>query len=483
MKSGQFYCGGKLHNISFQRMQTVKRSTARRRRGSGALSRGAMASAIETTIKAQASRLQTRIAMIREDHVHLAPTHAGTGFVIGTESIVLDGATKAEVRRAVSHYGFTVVDEGRFGKVLLQAPADAEDGVQQAFQVALEIHKRGKVKAAHPNFLRAIPRPRASTGAGSGRQWGLDNDAQPGLTGADVHAWAAWTMTVGDPDIRVAVLDEGVDTKHPDLKAVVVADADFVDGNPTSQPDRDDAHGTACAGIISSQSNTVWGLAAGCSLVGVRIAKSDAQGYWIFDDFKTADAIDWSWDDAKADVLSNSWGGGPAVDVITRAFGRAQTRGRGGRGAIVAVAAGNDQTLVDYPGNLAGVLTVGASNEWDERKTKTSKDGEHWWGSNYGPPMDVMAPGVHIPTTDIRGARGYAGGKFTDNFNGTSSACPHAAAVAALMLSVNPKLREDRVREIINETADPLQGQKKWNPKTGHGRLNAFRAVWQARRG
>ena len=182
----------------------------------------------------------------------------------------------------------------------------------------------------------------------------------------------------------MAVLDEGVDTSHPFLSPAVVAERDFVDGNAHARPDGDDAHGTACAGIVVARNRDVSGLAPEASLVAARIAKSDAQGFWIFDDFQTADAIDWCWDDAKADVLSNSWGGGPPAPVITRAFERARTTGRAGRGAVVVVAAGNAQKVVDYPGNLPNVLTVGASNQWDKRKTKTSEDGENWWGSNFG---------------------------------------------------------------------------------------------------
>ena len=107
--------------------------------------------------------------------------------------------------------------------------------------------------------------------------------------------------------------------------------------------------------------------------MAVRIAKSDGGHGWLFDDFNTADAIDWSWREAEADVLSNSWGGGPPVDVITAAFRRARKRGRGGKGSVVVVAAGNNQGPVSYPGRLPEILTVGASNQWDERKTMRSR--------------------------------------------------------------------------------------------------------------
>jgi subtilisin family serine protease len=337
------------------------------------------------------------------------------------------------------------------------------------------------VKAAHPNFLRVLQRPGPSS-SGSTKQWALVNDGRPGCIGADVHALAAWTITKGSKEIRVAVLDEGVDTGHPYLRGAVVAERDFVDGNDLARPNGNDAHGTACAGIILSQSKKLLGLAPDVRLVAARIAKSDDRGFWVFDDFATADAIEWCWADAKADVLSNSWGGGPASDVITEAINEARERGRGGKGAVVVFAAGNSQAPVDFPGNLSGVLTVGASNQWDERKTTTSKDGETWWGSNYGNALDLLAPGVRIKTTDIRGARGYDKTLVTERFNGTSSATPHVAATAALMLAVKPALKEDQVREIIRTTADPLTRSGKPNRLVGHGRLNAYAALWAARR-
>ena len=129
----------------------------------------------------------------------------------------------------------------------------------------------------------------------------------------------------------------------------------------------------------------------------------DGSGGWVFDDYATADAIDWSWRQG-ADVLSNSWGGGAPNDAISRAFARARTQGRKGKGSVVAIAATNEQRAISFPGSLPGYVTVGASTPKDERKTKTSSDGENWWGSNYGPALSLLAPGVFIWTSDISGA-------------------------------------------------------------------------------
>src|SRR5262249_32476877 len=188
----------------------------------------------------------------------------------------------------------------------------------------------------------------------------------------------------------------------------------------TSMPDGNDAHGTACAGIALSRDDTFPGIAPGCSLIAARIAQGDGNDGWIFDDFATADAIDWAWRQGAA-VLSNSWGGGAPSAAISRAFAGARTQGRKGLGAVVVIAAGNRQEPIDFPGDLPGYITVGASNPDDQRKTRTSSDDESWWGSNFGATIHLLAPGVFIWTTDIVGRAGYDHGDFTKTFNGTSS--------------------------------------------------------------
>ena len=164
------------------------------------------------------------------------------------------------------------------------------------------------------------------------------------------------------------------------------------------------------------------------------------------------------------------------------AIERARTKGRDGKGAVVVLASGNDNGPINFPGSINEVITVGASNQWDERKSPTSRDGENWWGSNFGKPLDLLAPGVQIVTTDIHGSAGYSSGDFTFNFNGTSAAAPHVAAAAALIVSLLPRLNEERIRAIINQSTDPWTKVGGWNRFVGFGRLNLFSAVRLARR-
>jgi thermitase len=254
-----------------------------------------------------------------------------------------------------------VIEEGLDGKILLRV-----DTVDRAFTL-VELLTNREVGSITPNFVRRVSRIKLSAQA---EAWSLKMIGLP----------MAWPITRGSADVKVTVLDEGVATAHPALKSAVVAERDFIgDKGNSAMPDGNDAHGTACAGIIVSRDKNFPGIAPACSLIAARIAKDDGQGHWVFEDFATADAIDGCWRQG-ASVLSNSWGGGAPSDAISRAFGRARTQGRDGLGAVVAIAAGNYQIPIDFPGNLPGYITVGASNPADKRKTKTSSDGEYWWG-------------------------------------------------------------------------------------------------------
>jgi subtilisin family serine protease len=486
MTTYKYYAAGRMRRFRATPLRAAARASARDGARAGANER-AQPTALEARQVARAleDRRQWLDPMLLDvqDMEVLAHNDRCSGTVtLPTQTVVVDGASASELRWLRDRHGFETIREGRQGKVLLRAPVGGTAGVAAAFEAGERLFRRGHVAAAHPNFIRALPmmqRPSAS----AGNAWNLHNDGQEGLYGADVHARAAWTITRGSPEVRVAVLDEGVDTRHPSLRPAVVAELDVVAGNPHALPDGNDAHGTACAGIIVSRDQRVGGLAPLSSLVAVRIARGDGGGHWILDDFDTADAIDWCWAEARAGVLSNSWGGGPPTDVITRAVERARTRGRGGLGCVVVAAVGNDGGPVNFPAVLPVVLGVGASNSWDEMKTRTSRDGESWWGSNRGPGLDLLAPGVRVPTTDLHGPRGYAEGDFIPGFNGTSAATPHVAAAAALILAVAPALTATQIRDIIIGSADPLRtASGRRSKRAGARRLNAYAALRAAMR-
>jgi subtilisin family serine protease len=309
------------------------------------------------------------------------------------------------------------------------------------------------------------------------KQWHLNNIGSVGVADADINAPEAWGIYKGSNAIIVAIIDEGVNTTHNDLKAKIVTPYDAADGDNNQEPNSWDGHGTACAGIAAAMTNNgigVAGIGWKVKIMPVRIAYSNYPGGpWITSNSIIADGIRTAVN-RGAHVLSNSWGGGYPSGAINSSINYAVTNKR-----VVVFAAGNDSGPVSYPANLSKskvIIAVSATNEWDQFKTKTSSDGEYWWGSNYGPEVNVSAPGVHIWTTDISGAGGYTGGDYISYFNGTSSATPLVAGTAALILSRNPGWTPTQVRNQLQSTADD-KGPAGFDNKFGYGRINACKAL------
>lgn len=317
-------------------------------------------------------------------------------------------------------------------------------------------------------------------------QWGLNNTGQlGGTTGIDINVENAWLETKGSPAIKVAVFDEGYELDHPDLQQNNIGTGYDTDSGSSPSVVWGD-HGTACAGIVGAiQDNNIGvsGVAPRTSLISISINFSSTTYN------KLADGINWAVMN-DADIISNSWGGGTPSALFDTAVTNAFTTGRDGLGTVIVFLTHNYDGAVVYPSNSNGdIISVGAMSMCGERKSPTSCDGETWWGSNYGTELDVIAPGVNIPTTDIQGGSGYSTTDYTLTFNGTSSACPHVAGVAALMLAENPCLTHDQVEDIIELSANKVRtdlytysttgGRPNgtWNNETGYGLVDAEAAV------
>jgi len=414
------------------------------------------------------------------------------------------GVAEADRQRLLGNHGLELrrADYPEPGTDLV-ATTDGRDAVDAANR----LHESEEVEFAQPNFVHLAPRlvlPTVAAGVGTvtapapalgaaeaepspaavfndpafGSQWNL----------VKIKAPEAWDISRGSAAVSVAIIDEGCDMAHEDINYKLPG-YDAYDGDNNPQPNGNDAHGTACGGVAAMRANNARGgvgVAPECRVMPIRIAKGIGGGFWDTTDAKVADGIRKAVDAPRsADVLSNSYGLGPST-VVTNAFKHAQTNGRGGRGCPIAAAAGNSNTPpVIYPANLSptipGFLCVSATNEWDQRKSKTSLDGETWWGSSFGPEVDIAAPGVHIFSPDITGAAGYGAGNYVPNFNGTSSATPHVAGLMGLILSVDPDLRSWEVEDIIKLTADDL-GPGGRDPEFGFGRINCRRALEAASR-
>jgi subtilisin family serine protease len=334
-------------------------------------------------------------------------------------------------------------------------------------------------------------------------QWSLKNTGQyGGINGVDIKICDAWQIATGS-HVIVAVLDDGIELNHPDLVANIHPFS-FDSENLTSPQVIKGNHGTACAGIIGAVRNNskgIAGVAPNCKLMSI----SNSLAATTLSRERRANGMNWAWQNG-AHVISNSWGSSVHHQVIDDAISNAVTQGRGGKGCVVVFASGNNNaSTVGYPASLSNVIAVGAISPCGQRKSPSSCDGEGW-GSNYGSALDVVAPGVLVATTDRQGNAGYnpntpihtsnGGNKitmdFTDTdytvwFNGTSAACPFVAGVAALVLSVNPNLSGQQVRNIIESTAQKVRTDLysysttkpngTWNHQVGYGLVNAYAAV------
>lgn len=325
-----------------------------------------------------------------------------------------------------------------------------------------------------------------------GNQWALENTGQWGGTVTpDVNACDGWSnWTTGDAGTIVAVLDHGFERDHPDLINNNFGNG-FDSESGTTPALVLGNHGTACAGIVAAeQDNTIGvsGIAPDCSIMSISnslLGNPNSRQ-------KRADGINWAWQNG-ADVISNSWGSGVQYTVIDDAIVNAQTNGRGGLGTVICFSAGNSNaSTVGYPANANDdIIAVGAMSPCGERKNFSSCDGESW-GSNYGTDLDVMAPGVKVPTTDRQGAAGYNNpSDYHQTFNGTSAACPHVAGLAGLIISMNPCLSQRQVADIIEKTAQKVgsytysttagRDNGTWNNEMGYGLIDIDAAMQMTR--
>jgi len=373
------------------------------------------------------------------------------------------------------------------------------------------LYQQGWCKYASPDYL--LNPLVNSNDTYYSREWHIHNEGTSqqgsGTPNADMDVDSAWNVTTGSIDIKVGIIDSGVDTLHPDLIGNILpghdALGDSTDGYPTPNFE-EDGHGTCCAGIVAAtQGNNVGvtGVAPLCKLIPVRsfyyVLLQGASGplpYATSTSF--SDAISWASFDAQADILTNSWGlpsafvsalpGGvvPVEDAINNAYANA----RGGKGIAMFFSSGNeeDSTGAIWPSLLTQTIAVTATTMCDERKNPNDCSNETW-GANYGPHLDFGAPGVRIATTDMRGGKGFSNvSDYYFLFNGTSAACPNAAAVGALILSVRPELGPEDVRNIIAATCDKVGSYSydsvyangSWGKQLGYGRVNAYKAVHYA---
>lgn len=269
-----------------------------------------------------------------------------------------------------------------------------------------------------------------------------------------IRAEEAWEISTGHPDVVVAVLDTGADRFHPDLASSLVEGMSFVTGESTI--DDYHGHGTHVSGTIAAVANNglgIAGLAYFCKVMPVKVLDMQGGGYtdWIAAGIRYAT-------DRGARVINMSFGGwssGTPDLMLKEACEYAAARG-----VVLVAAAGNSSADVRNfePASYPEVIAVGAS----------APDDTMAGFSNWGEKLELSAPGVEILSTSPGGSH--------ISWSGTSMACPHVAALAALVASVDPALASSDIRRILVESADDI-GTPGRDLSSGYGRINASRAL------
>jgi hypothetical protein len=326
---------------------------------------------------------------------------------------------------------------------------------QDIAPVMADFAARAEVELASPNGVMRLDE--APNDPSYASQWHFQN----------LNAAYAWGFAKGDTSVLSLVPDVGVDVFHPDIKADLwinsaedvnqngafdtlpypdgdldgidqdgngyvddVVGYDFIGRDPNPQPGSGDSHGTHTSGILNAVTNNGVGV-AGASWNTRTIASRCGSGNGI--NIATAiEAINYGiaknvW------VISMSFGGGSFYQPMANACQAAWDHG-----AVLFAAAGNSYARqLSYPAGYNGVENVAASGQND---TKADF-------SNWGPWIDITAPGVSILST-VPG--GYA------TMDGTSMATPLAAGVAAWVKSWNPALTNQQVLDLMHDACDTM---------------------------
>ncbi len=289
-----------------------------------------------------------------------------------------------------------------------------------------------------------------------------------------------WNHTTGSANVLVAIVDSGVQISHPDLADKIWTNPGEIPGNladddgngkvddlhgwhfyhrwtstgyepaEDANPNDDFGHGTHVAGIAAAKTNNQAGI-AGLSWEGriLPVKVLDEYGNGWYSDI--AAGIIYATDNA-AQIINLSLGGESPSELLLSAVEYAHSHG-----ALVIAAAGNTGGAVYYPAAYDSVIAVAATDQNDERP----------FFSNFGPQIDLAAPGKDIYST------WYLTNYFTKS--GTSMAAPHVSGVAALLWSRQPDLTAAQVAQALMESAVDVGAPGK-DEYTGWGRLSANRA-------
>lgn len=352
--------------------------------------------------------------------------------VVFKSGVLNEPAREALVKKfgGVKIKDLTLID----GKAVLLSPKAEAALAQQAG--VLRIDDDVVVEALIRGGISAKPAP---TQPAETLPWGVDR----------IDAEKVWGTTTADP-IKVAIIDTGIDVKHPDLKDNFKGGVSTV-WYTTSYND-DNGHGTHVAGIAAAIDNEIGVIGVGPKIDLYAVKVLDRRGSGYLSD--VIEGLDWAIANSMQ-VVNMSLG--TSADVLS--FQEAVQKVNAA-GITQVAAAGNTSGAVIYPAAYPEVIAVSATDNTDTIAS---------WSSR-GPEIDLAAPGVSIYST-------YKGQTYK-TLSGTSMASPHVAGAAALVIASKTcgSCSPDEVQAKLQATATDL-GTKEFDNLYGWGLVNAYKAV------
>jgi subtilisin family serine protease len=368
------------------------------------------------------------------------------------------------------------------GLILLQRPVvETRDGAIQT------LAHNAMVEYAEPNYIYKVlgGASELPTDSELPRLWGMINTGQnvegdagsfTGKAGVDIDAQRAWQVETGSHDVIVAVIDTGVNYANPELAPNIYTNEAEANGQPGVDDDGngyiDDVHGydfsatdadpmdvyghgthvSGTIGAAANNGNGVVGVAWNVRILPVRFLGDDGSGTLA----NAVLSIDYA-TKMKANIMSNSWGGGGFSQALMDSITRAKDAG-----ILFVAAAGNSSNDNDsspsYPAGyqIDNVIAVAAIDP-----TGALAD-----FSNYGKnTVQLAAPGVDILSYTMRGL---------ESWSGTSMATPHVTGVATLLLSQDMSQSYSTIKQRLLSSARPMAGLR---GRVSTGLVNAYYAL------
>jgi subtilisin family serine protease len=269
----------------------------------------------------------------------------------------------------------------------------------------------------------------------------------------------------GASPVTIAVVDTGIDDKHPDLRQLSIT----YERQGLSRRDIV-GHGTHVCGIVSATTNNPIGIngVARCDLSVFKVfpdqPESDGEFYVDMDRYLRALG---TLVDGGAKVLNLSIGGTARSDAEQLLFDRLERSG-----VTVVVAMGNEFTEgnpIEYPAAYPNVFAVGATTETDQRASF----------SNTGRHIQICAPGTNILSTLPVTASPHRSESGHGAWSGTSMATPHVSAAAGLLAGLHPDWTPADIKTKLIDSARKVPGMRgrNWTQAHGNGVLDLERAL------